>query len=81
MKPLAKRLARLENRVGWISKSKAAAVGPSGATVIAQQLAELGVVRQGNESLAETTARAFGWTMPQLRTALVQRSAGMLVSV
>jgi hypothetical protein len=47
----------------------------SGAEVIAQNLADLGIVREPNESLAETTARAMGITIPELKCEL-RRLAG-----
>ena len=47
----------------------------SGAAVIAQQLASLGVVRQAGESLADTTARAMGLTNGQLRAELERMAA------
>jgi len=73
---LAKRLLRLEARFG----SKAAATRcsglPSGADVITQNLASLGIVREPNESLAETTARAMGITMADLRNQLLTVAGG-----
>ena len=75
MKPLAKRLARLESRVAWITKAESVAAVPSGAAVIAQQLVNLGVVRQAEESLADTTARAMGLTNGQLRAELERMAA------
>lgn len=75
MKPLAKRLARLEARMGWITESKSVAAVPSGAAIIAQQVAELGVVRQAHESLADTTARSMGLTNWELRAQLERMAA------
>jgi len=48
---------------------------PSGAAVIAQNLSSLGIVREPNESLAETTARAMGITIQELKCEL-RRLAG-----
>jgi len=52
---------------------------PSGAQQIAERLSTLAVVRKSNESLAEMTARAMAWSMGDLRAALQQRAAGLLV--
>ncbi len=77
-KPLIRRLQRLENTLAWRERAKPT---PSAAPQLEAYLASKGILRQGNESLAETTARAFGWTIPQLRAALMQRSIGQPVNV
>lgn len=79
MKAVTKRLLRLEARFGAITKAARTAAVPSGAAVIAENLARLGVVREGNESLAEMTARAEGWSMAELRAALLRRANGLPV--
>lgn len=76
MKPLAKRLARLESRVAWITRAESVAAVPSGAAVIAQQLADFGVVRHAYESLADTAARAMGLTNSELRAELERMAVG-----
>ena len=79
MKALTKRLVRLEARFGSMAEAMRTPAVPSGAQVIAERLSALGIVREGNESLAETTARAFGWSMAELRAALLRRAAGLPV--
>ena len=78
MKAVTKRLLRLEARFGPMMKA-ARTEAPSGAAQIAQWLDSVGVVREPNESLAETTARAMGWSMGELRAALQRRAAGLPV--
>jgi hypothetical protein len=78
MKAVTKRLLRLEARFGPMMKAERTAA-PSGAAQIAQWLDSVGVVREPNESLAETTARAMGWSMGELRAALLRRAAGLPV--
>jgi hypothetical protein len=58
-----------------MTKVRSVAAIPSGAAVIAQQLVNLGVVRQAEESLADTTARAMGLTNGQLRAELERMAA------
>ena len=48
--------------------------GPSGTDVLTGILARFGIVREGNESLAETT-RAMGLTARELRAELQRRAA------
>jgi hypothetical protein len=55
----------------------AATPSPSPAPQIAQWLASIGIVWEGNESLAETTARAFGISIPNLRERLQRRAPGL----
>ena len=75
MKAIARRLLRLEARFGAMATATRTAGVPSGAEVIAQNLADLGIVREPNESLAEMTARAMGITIPELKCEL-RRLAG-----
>lgn len=78
MKAVTKRLLRLEARFGQMAAMRKTTV-PSGAQVIAERLSALGVVREPNESLAEMTARATGWSMAELRAALQRRADGLPV--
>jgi hypothetical protein len=78
VKALSKRLVRLETRFGPLMKA-ASASAPSGAAQIAQWLDSMGVVREPNECLAETMCRATGWSMAELRAALLRRAAGLPV--
>jgi hypothetical protein len=68
---LSKRLERLEARV------MPAPIVPcqSPANLLASRLAAMGIERGPNESLAETTARAMGISVRELRAEL-QRRAG-----
>jgi hypothetical protein len=75
MKTVTKRLLRLEARFGSMAQAMRKSAVPSGAQVIAERLSALGIVREGNESLAETTARAMGITIPELKCEL-RRLAG-----
>jgi hypothetical protein len=75
MKAVAKRLLRLEAHFGSMVAAARTAGGLSGAEVIAQNLADLGIVREPNESLAEMSARAMGITIPELKCEL-RRLAG-----
>ena len=77
MKTLAKRLARLETRFGAMAEAMRKPDVPSGAQVIAERLSAWGIVREGNESLAETTARAMGISCQELRAKLQERAAGV----
>src|SRR6267154_4995865 len=74
MKALTKRLARLEThfgaRTGAVQKT-----GLSGAEKLAECVAAWGIVREPNESLAETTARAMGLSIPEFRAKLQERAA------
>ena len=76
MKTLAKRLARLETHFGTRSGA-AQKTGPSGAEKLAEWVAAMGIVREPNESLAETTARAMGLSIPEFRAELQRRAAGV----
>jgi hypothetical protein len=75
-KALRRRLQRLEQTPAW---KKAPPPCPSPAPQLAQWLASKGFVRDGNESLAEVMGRAFGWTMSELRAALMRRAMGLPV--
>jgi len=77
-KQLMRRLQRLEKTLEWRER---AVPTPSAAPQFEAYLASKGIFREGSESLAETTARAFGWTIPQLRAALMQRGAGLPLNV
>jgi len=70
MKAVTRRLLRLEASFGRIASAAHAEAVPSGAAVIAENLARMGIVREGDESLAETTARSMGVTMAELRNQL-----------
>ena len=75
MKAVTKRLLRLEARFASMAQATRTAAVPTGAAVIAKNLASLGIVREPNETLAEMTARAMGLTIPELRCEL-RRVAG-----
>jgi hypothetical protein len=77
VKALTKRLLRLDARFGSLMKPERT-VAPSGAQ-IAKWLDSVGVVREPNECLAETMCRATGWSMAELRAALIRRALGMSV--
>jgi len=79
MRAVTKRLVRLEAQFAPMKEATRMATVPSGTALIAQWLDSLGVAREGNESLAETTARAMGWSMGELRAALLRRAAGLPV--
>ncbi len=68
---LKRRLDRIEKA---LPKPAASADSVSGATVLAERLAALGVVQQPEERLAETTARAMGISIPELRAELMRRA-------
>ena len=68
---LSKRLERLETRM----RTAPTVFGQSPALLIASRLAAMGIERGANESLAETTARAMGIGVQELR-AEFQRRAG-----
>jgi hypothetical protein len=76
MKALNRRIQRLEQKFAW---QRAAEPCPSPAPEIAQWLASRGFIREQNESLAEVMGRAFGWTMNELRAALMRRAMGLPV--
>ena len=73
MKALKRRVQRLERTFAW---KQPAAPCPSPAPEIGRWLAGQGFVPEGNESLAETMARACGWSMGELRAALMRRAMG-----
>ena len=80
MKALSRRLRRLENQFALAMAARpkpSVPSGPSGRERIIHKLAEWGIVRDPKESLAETTARALGWTSIQLRGYLQNRAAGL----
>jgi hypothetical protein len=79
MKALTRRLLRLEARFGAMAEATRTSAVPSGAQQIAEWLGAWGIVRECNESLAETTARAMGWSMAELRSALQRRADGLPV--
>ncbi len=66
---LKHRLDRIEKA---IPKPATAAASISGAAILAERLAALGVIRSPEESLAETTARALGISIPELRAELMR---------
>ena len=73
---LRRRLQRLEQTPAW---QQPAPPCPSAVPQITQWLASKGFVPEGNESPAEVMARAFGWTMSELRAALMRRAMGLPV--
>lgn len=76
MKTVVARVRRLEDRYGAAIKARRQQDGPSGTDVLTGILARFGIVPSPNESLAETTARAMGLSMRELRTELERRAAG-----
>jgi hypothetical protein len=67
---LSRRLEHLEKLLAAATRARAAnsrANGPSTAEIIRERLRLRGFVPTGNESLAETLARAFGMTGQELR--------------
>lgn len=79
MKPVLRRVRDLERRYGpalEAMRKPAIPEGPSGAEELARRLTSRGIVRGPNESLAETTARAMGWNITQLRQYLEGRAYG-----
>jgi hypothetical protein len=77
MKTLTKRLARLETQFGARVEAVREPGLPSGAEKLAGWVAAWGTVREPNESLAETTARAMGISSQELRAKLLERAAGV----
>jgi hypothetical protein len=73
MKALITRLRRLESRFGATIAAMQTPC-PSPAPLIAAMLARWGIVRDANESLIETFARAIGLTPLQLREELMRRA-------
>jgi hypothetical protein len=77
MNALAKRLSRLEDRLRPVLDAMREPVGNDTFSPVdwfTQKLDEWGIVRGTNESLAEATARALGWTSAQLRADLQRRA-------
>jgi hypothetical protein len=74
MKTIIRRLQKLERR---LPPPVPAPSGPSAAERIAEWLARIGMVRGETESLAETTARALGIKVSELRVYLQRRAAGL----
>jgi len=75
---LCGRLERLESLRAAADRAKAAAalpIGPSAAEIIREHLRIKGFVQTGNESMAETTARALGIAPHELRQ-LIAGSSG-----
>jgi hypothetical protein len=77
---LCGRLERLEEIKAASDRAKAARIppsGPSAAEIIRERLRAHGFVETGNESLAETMARAFGMSTRELHKYLEERAAGL----
>jgi hypothetical protein len=74
MKTIIRRLQKLEQR---FPPPAPAPSGPSAVERIAEWLARIGIVRGETESLAETTARALGITVSELRVCLQRGAAGL----
>jgi hypothetical protein len=75
---LSRRLLRLEEIHATAVRAKGASsqgVGPSAAEILRERLKVHGFEPTGNESLAETTARAFGMTTRELDGYLEQQAA------
>jgi hypothetical protein len=66
---LSRRLERLEEIKAAADRAKAASAEPTRnvSEMIRQHLSSRGYVQTGNESLAETLARAFGMNCQELR--------------
>jgi hypothetical protein len=71
---LKSRVARIEKAIPRLRAPKVA--DHSAALLIASQLAALGIERGSNESLAETTARAMGISLRELRAELWRCAGG-----
>ena len=69
---LYRRLVRLEEIHAAAVRAKAASAEPTRnvCQLIREHLSSRGYVQTGNESLAETTARAFGMNSQELRSLL-----------
>ena len=74
MKTIIRRLQKLEQR---LPPPAPAPSGPSAVERIGEWLASIGMVRGETESLAETTARALGITVSELRVYLRRGAAGL----
>jgi hypothetical protein len=77
MKTVVARVRKLEVRFGATINARRQQDGPSGTDVLTGILTRFGIVREGNESLAETTARAMGLSVRELRAELHRRAAGI----
>ena len=75
---LSRRLVRLEELHAAAIRAREASAVPSRnvCEIIRERLAAHGFVPTGNESLAETMARAFGMTSCELRAHIRERAAG-----
>jgi hypothetical protein len=72
---LSQRLEFLEKRHAAALRAKAADPHPSGLTaaqILREGLRRRGFVQTGNESLAETTARAFGMSPREMRSLMAE---------
>jgi hypothetical protein len=81
MRAISRRLERVEMKMRpalEAMRKTAILEGPPAIEVLRANLARMGVEQEGNESLAETTARALGVTCQELRRHLQLRAA-MLV--
>jgi hypothetical protein len=79
-KKLSRRLLRLEEVHTTAVRAKKASsqgVGSSAAEIVRERLKVPGFEQTGNESLAETTARAFGMTTRELDGYLEERTAAI----
>jgi hypothetical protein len=76
MKAIVRRIRNLEVRAEARIEATRKPTGPSAAEILAERLANFGIVRGPSESLIETTARAFGWKVKQLRAELERRAYG-----
>ena len=79
MKTVVGRIQKLEFRFGAALDALQNPPGPpseSAAEVLKRKLAAMGIVQQGNESLAETAARAMGISLQEFRAELQRRAAG-----
>jgi hypothetical protein len=76
---LSQRLVRLEEIHAAAVRAQEACsqlIGPSAAEIVRERLRVRGFVQTGNESLAETMARAFGMNSGEHRAYLRERTAG-----
>jgi hypothetical protein len=75
---LARRLIRLEEIRAAAVRAMACShsEGPSAAEILRARLMARGFVQTGNESLAETTARAWGMSPRELDRYLEERATG-----
>jgi hypothetical protein len=75
---LKSRLALLEKAMRKLPPP--AVLGPSPALLLASRLAAMGIERGPRESLADTTARAMGISVGELRAKLWQLAGGSSAS-